>query len=325
MKRVLIAGVGGVAVLLLFSPVILHEAAERGFVGPTKEAPPLVLFVGDIMLDRDTARHARRVGSRALFFAVEDIFARHNVVVGNLEGTITTNPSVSEADNTVLRFTFEPKFAKVLSDAGLTTASLANNHVLDFGEFGLDDTRHYLTEAGITVFGSPFNEQQLATKTTIRDKQICFVGYHELFARDPSKVVEKMQKIEPECDYTVLFAHWGEEYSHEPTASQQELAHLFVDSGADLVLGAHPHAVQPVEVYKNVAIFYSLGNFIFDQGWRADVKRGAMVSVEFDEKETKFTVIPVSTYLEATLAESAVSQAVLADLRLDSSTFVLER
>lgn len=319
--------VGGVVAGALAVPFFLYAPVEKDRFGievPHRGALPAVLFVGDIMLDRSVARHARRVGAETLFAAVEEVFLRHDIVVANLEGTITQNPSVSEVDNTILRFTFAPQFAEALREAGVTTVSLANNHALDFGEFGLDDTRHYLAAAGLAMFGSPHNDSHLATMAVVGDTRLCFVGYHELYTRDPARVVEKLQEIETECSRTTVFAHWGVEYEHEPSTSQVELAHLFVDSGADLVIGAHPHVVQPVEVYSNAAIFYSLGNFIFDQGWSAQVKRGAMVSVEFGEKETKFTVIPTNTYLEATLADKEVSAAVLADLGLSSPTFVLK-
>jgi poly-gamma-glutamate synthesis protein (capsule biosynthesis protein) len=320
MKQIIAVGMGIAAILLLIIPVILYDATER--VVET-QIPVSLLFVGDIMFDRDVARHARLAGEEALFAGVSEILLAHDVVVGNLEGTITGNPSVVQVDNTVLRFTFEPQFAQVLRGAGLTVVSLANNHALDFGEFGFEDTLHHLTEAGLTAFGSPYNEQKLAVQTTLHGKDFCFIGYHELFNRDPSAVVEKIKEIESRCDYTVVFAHWGEEYSQEPTASQRELARLFVDNGADLIIGAHPHVVQPVEIYNNVAIFYSLGNFIFDQGWRSEVKRGLMVSVELEGNMQRFTLIPVNTYLEASLADEVTTQAVLDDLGVDSPTFEL--
>jgi len=325
MKRHTFIAVGGIIALVLAAPVVLKEAEERIEQRQAEDDAPTALFMGDIMLDRSVARHARAVGSQALFAGVKNIFGTHDLVVGNLEGAITENPSVSEVDNSILRFTFAPALAETLADAGITAVSLANNHALDFGEFGYEDTLYYLEGVGIEPFGSPFNETRLAIQTTIDDKTFCFVGYHELFQRDPKRVVEKLEEIEPACTYSVIVAHWGVEYEHEPSVSQKELAHLFVDNGADLVIGAHPHVVQPVEVYKNAAIFYSLGNFIFDQGWKGDVRRGAMVSVKFGEKETTFTVLPVNTYLVATLADSEVSAAVLADLKLDTVVFTLKK
>lgn len=323
MKSLVFVGIGAVVMAVLLVPIVLHEAGRKWIVVPTEA--PTVLFMGDIMFDRDVARHARVVGADALLAGLTSTFAAHDVVMGNLEGTITTNASVAEADNTVLRFTFAPLFAQALRDAGVTTVSLANNHALDFGEFGFEDTRHYLDENGIAAFGSPYNDHALATAAVVRDHMLCFVGYHELFESDPSAVVAKIQDVAPTCDRTIVFAHWGVEYEHQPSVSQQELAHLFVDSGADLVIGAHPHVVQPVEVYNNVAIFYSLGNFIFDQGWMPEVRRGTMVSVEFARNETRFTVLPVTTYLEAAPASDSVAADVLADLGLESATFTLHK
>lgn len=327
MRQEVLIAAGAVGALALCVPLFLYAptGAVREWVTLQKEEPVPLLFVGDIMLDRSVARHARAAGAEALFAGVQNVFSEHRLVVGNLEGTITNNPSVSEASSTILRFTFDPGLAKTIADAGVGVVSLANNHALDFGEFGLEDTLYYLEKADIASFGHPLNESRLATKAEVDGNTFCFVGYHELFYRDPAAVVEKIKEIEPECSKTILFAHWGVEYEHEPSASQQELAHLFVDNGADLVIGAHPHVVQPVEVYNNTAIFYSLGNFIFDQGWRAEVRRGAMVSVAFGDKETTFNIIPVNTYLEATLADTEVSAAVLADLGLTSPTFVLAK
>lgn len=322
-KLISIVVVVAVAGVLLLWPDTLHKGVGRLLAPPPLEEPLSVLFVGDIMLDRAVALRAEAAGDKVLFAGVRDIFAAHDLVVANLEGAITNEPSVSRANPNVLRFTFDPRMAPLLADVGVSAVSLANNHTLDFGEFGFDDTQFYLQEAGIAAFGSPHNDRALATATTVRGKTVCFVGYHELFVSTPTPVVEKLQAIEPECSYSIVFAHWGVEYEHEPSTSQRELAHLFVDSGADLVIGAHPHIVQPVEVYKNVAIFYSLGNFIFDQDWMPEVRRGTMVSVEFTDNKTRFTVLPTNTYLEASLADEAASVAVLADLGLESPTFEL--
>ena len=120
MKNVVLGGVGAAAALVLFLPVVLHQGEGR-MPRPElfEDKPPSMLFVGDIMLDRDVARHARRVGAQKLFENVQPVFTSHDIVVGNLEGTITDNPSVSEDDNTILQFTFEPIGAEGLPGAAL--------------------------------------------------------------------------------------------------------------------------------------------------------------------------------------------------------------
>ena len=313
----ILGGVTSVALLIAVSPFLPKHAPI--VVGPDaladeKDNAISVLLVGDIMLDRGIATHAREVGDKKLFEGVQALLKGHDAVIGNLEGTITSNPSVSQLDNSVMRFTFAPKYAEVLAQLGLSALSLANNHALDFGEFGYDDTRHFLDIAGVSTFGSPFNDAHLAVLKSVKDKNLCVVGYHSLFKPDPASVLTKIKVIREECDYIIIFAHWGEEYQHEPTSKQREFAHAFVDAGADVVVGAHPHVVEPLEIYNNHAIFYSLGNFLFDQGWRPEVKRGVALAVEFSASSTKFTLTPVDTYREVSVAGTSTSQAVLSDL-----------
>lgn len=85
--------------------------------------------------------------------------------------------------------------------------------------------------------------------------------------------------------------HWGEEYSTKPNELQKKLAHSFIDAGADMVIGAHPHVVQTNEIYKGKHIYYSLGNYIFDQWFRPEVKKGLGVEVSFSKKGKEGEVV----------------------------------
>ena len=316
LKLISLAVAAIIVLALLLWPGKLYEATLQvlepvlaPFVLPVR-----VLFVGDIMFDRVVATHADARGDSVLFAGVRELFADRDAVVGNLEGAITDNPSVSQLDHSILRFTFDPRMAKVLRDTGFTAVSLANNHSLDFGGFGYDDTLQYLAAQDIAAFGSPFNEQTLAVELLGHGKKLCLVGYHELFNPDPTSVLAKVTEARALCNLLVLVAHWGVEYEHGPSTRQQQLAHKFIDAGADVIIGAHPHVVEPLEIYKNRAIFYSLGNFIFDQDWRSEVKRGLAVGIDFGDKKTHFTLTPVNTNKEASVAEPSVAQAVLADI-----------
>ncbi|TSC68991.1 MAG: hypothetical protein G01um101456_403 [Parcubacteria group bacterium Gr01-1014_56] len=313
-----LGGVTVVASLIVVAPFLPERAetvAESDRASLTQEDISIsVLLVGDIMLDRGVATHAREVGDERLFKGVEKLFAGHDAVIANLEGAITANPSLSELDNTILRFTFDPTYADLLLQSGFTAVSLANNHALDFGEFGYDDTRGFLYTAGVGSFGSPFNDAHIALQLILKNKKLCMVGYHALFNPDTTSVLSKIKTIRPQCDHLILFAHWGEEYQHEPTPKQRESAHAFVDAGVDVVVGAHPHVVEPLEIYNNHAIFYSLGNFLFDQGFSPQVKRGLAVTIKFSASSTSFTLTPVNTYKEVSIAGATTSQAVLADL-----------
>jgi poly-gamma-glutamate synthesis protein (capsule biosynthesis protein) len=238
---------------------------------------------------------------------------------------MTTNVSVAEVDPKILKFTFDPRFAQLLSGLGFTAVSLANNHALDFGADGYAQTTDFLTQAGIAPFGHPLNTKDLSTIVSTDSKTLCLVGYHSLFDPESAWVEAEIKKLRPTCSYVVVVAHWGEEYQHEPTASQKLKARTFIDLGADLIIGAHPHIVQPVEVYNNRAIFYSLGNFLFDQGFQPEVKRGVAVGVEFASSTTRFTLTPVHTFKQVSLADATTTAAVLTDLGVEGLLFELPR
>ena len=253
-----------------------------------------ILFVGDIMLDRGVAMYAEKQGTEAIFRGVVDIFDRADAVVGNLEGTITAETPVAKSGSGILRFTFDQKFASVLKDAGFTALSLANNHSADFGATGFTATKDILRAVGIKYFGGAVNAGELSTRITFPDTTICLVGYHDLYTFDQTSAISEIGRLDPECPWVVVVAHWGDEYIHEPNARQIKLAHQFVDAGADLVIGAHPHVVQPMESYRGRMIFYSLGNFVFDQSFSFATMHGLAVMVELDAGPPVYPVIEVS-------------------------------
>jgi poly-gamma-glutamate synthesis protein (capsule biosynthesis protein) len=284
------------------------------FWGPPAPESIRVMFGGDIMLDRNVARTARAEGASTLFAGIAERFNDSDIRIANLEGTITTNPSIAQRDNTILRFTFDPEMAKeALAPLNLSAASLANNHALDFYEKGYLRTQVYTEEFGIKPFGHPLNKEgSLSTSVQYNDKNFCFVGYHSLFDADTAAVVAEIAKLRPECWKIVVMPHWGEEYVHTARAGQREAAREFIDAGADLVVGAHPHVVQDHEVYKGKAIFYSLGNFMFDQNFSWGTTHGMLLQADFSDTKTVFTVIP-TTILDqkAGLAEGEDRQKIL--------------
>ena len=113
----------------------------------------------------------------------------------------------------------------------------------------------------------------------------------------------------------MLFAHWGNEYQLVPTERQIKLAHSFIDAGADLIIGSHPHVVEPVEIYNNKAIFYSLGNFIFDQKLSYWTEHGLALNVEWDNAKTLFTLTPTTIEnTEVNIANTEDSRKVISQI-----------
>jgi len=265
---------------------------------------PHLLFVGDIMLDRLVSKRAKEKGDQSLFRNVEEYF-RDSAVVGNLEGSISGQPSVAELNYSDLRFTFDTRFAPYLNSLGFTALSLANNHSDDFGATGLASTRKALLSANMSHFGSPANSRHLSTQVSIAGRTVCLIGYHAVYNATSGPIVRNLEALEGNCDRRIVYAHWGDEYVPHASEKQKKWAHEFVDAGADAVIGAHPHVVQEMEIYRGRPIFYSLGNFMFDQDFSEETRRGLMVRLTPGESRDVYTLIP--TYL----TDAAVSPAPL--------------
>lgn len=313
MNRIFIAR--AVAAMLALAALMFWQSAQApfGVIAQQPKPDPSILFVGDIMLDRNVARHAMASSTDVLFAQVLPLMKSADARVANLEGTITTNPSIAQVDHTILHFTFDPSLAQAaLSPLNLSAVSLANNHSYDFGRTGYDSTRSYLDAWGIKPFGNPYNARALSTTVDVRGKQFCLVGYHSLYGATTTEVVGEITALWSACYKVIVFAHWGVEYQPVANAAQQAQAHEFIDAGADLVIGAHPHVVENIETYKGKAIFYSLGNFMFDQDFSWATTHGLAVKATFGATSTTFVLTPITIVgQEASVANEADAARVL--------------
>lgn len=247
--------------------------------------PARVVFVGDMMFDRTIRAFAEAKGYGYPLSCAKGYLAGFDLAVGNLEGPITASPSASrgtvpgDANNT--RFTFDPRVAPALAEAGFGAVSLANNHIYDFGRDGVASTVAALDAAGVRSFGAP-GRAQVAT-TSVAGRRLAFVAFNEFLGEaDPERAISAIWKADKEADFVAVYAHWGAEYGPE-NGYQRALAHRFIDAGADLVVGAHPHVIQGHEAYQGGHIYYSLGNFVFDQYWNEGVRTGLALEAEIGD------------------------------------------
>ncbi len=197
----------------------------------------------------------------------------------NLETPITEKCKVT---NEGMMFCADKNHAKELSNQGIDLVSLANNHTLNHGRSGLNQTIQYLTDSNIGYTGV----QNIYYKT-INNTKFAFLGYDGIECYEPlscidkSKIKKDIQTAKNNSDVVIIMYHWGTEYTHNPTSQQIDIAHYSIDNGADLILGNHPHWYQPVEIYKNKLIMYSHGNLIFDQMWSEKTKEGIVGKYKF--------------------------------------------
>lgn len=193
------------------------------------------------------------------FSRVKYLFGDDDYSYVNLEGTLTTS---SKKTTKKYNFKGDPKYVNILLAGGIEGVNIANNHSNDYGTQGYTDTVKYLSEAGIDYFGHDY-----VLIKNIKGKRIAFVGYTGvgLWVDSDKKMAKTIKELKENNQVDVVIAnfHWGIEYSHSMTTTQRNRAHLAIDSGADIVIGSHPHCLQGLETYHGKYIVYSLGNFVF--------------------------------------------------------------
>lgn len=254
--------------------------------------PKTVLFLGDVMLDRAVKR---LMDKNSLLYPIENMrnfLTGTDIVVGNLEGPAVANPTYTL--DTSMRFNFGPEALDLLHYAKINLVSLANNHTLDKDKDGLIQTKELLSKKNINYFGDPIS---CGEENIYEADGIVLVGLNKTFPINctQEQIVKLIKNVRREnsSDFVIVFIHWGEEYKPTSNAAQKELAHLMIDGGADLVIGSHPHVVEEIEQHKGKLIFYSLGNFIFDQYFSKETQEGLAVGLELYDNKTLIRLFPL--------------------------------
>jgi gamma-polyglutamate biosynthesis protein CapA len=270
----------------------------RTLPGITKTFEPqrtaTVLFVGDMMFDRHIRTVIERSGPGVILAGAAPLLAEADLNVGNLEGPITDNPSQSQGtkvgDLTNMRFTFSPTIRELLTKHRFGLVSIGNNHIRDFDDTGVHATTGYLSSAGIAYVGDPTGASAEPVIREIEGVRIAFVAYSDFVAGDADRARHAIAAAEGQGDVTVVLAHWGSEYETEPSPRVRELARSFVDAGADLIIGTHSHVIGAVEDIGGARVYYSLGNFVFDQYFEPSVRCGLAVKATLIKKEGATTI-----------------------------------
>ncbi len=259
-----------------------------------REKPVIIFMGGDVMLDRNAKLLIDKNGLDYPFKNIKEKIKESDIAVANLEGVFTDEESIALKNNNILRFTFDPKLISILNDAGFDALSQANNHTNDFGNKGLMTSYNYLKNHNILPFGDYFNEQDQVA-TFLKDKEkIAFVGFNEFAYKNFDNVLNLISLYKGQSYFVIVMPHWGIEYKDVSSDFQKEWAYKFIDSGADVVVGAHPHVVQTLEFYKGKPIFYSLGNFIFDQYFSKETSEGLVLNFSISESKIKIELLPIS-------------------------------
>lgn len=239
-----------------------------------------ISLTGDIMLSRGVQRYLEEYGYDYPYEDVSELFLQDDLTIGNLECPITDNGNNA---NKAKRFLFkaDKDNAAALKRAGFDCLNLANNHTMDYMSSGLHDTMACLDEQGLAYVGA--SENASLKKPYFFEKHGIRVGvlaYSALpaegyFFNKDKPTIQYISTMDfsgmeediaaAECDFLIVYFHWGIEYQPYKSDTQELIAKKAIDLGADFVVGSHPHVLQEPELYKYKYIYYSLGNFIFDK------------------------------------------------------------
>lgn len=251
-----------------------------------------ILNFGDMMFDRGVRAYTQKGKDPFEFIrGTEGNFLKGvDFIIGNLEGPIIETPR-AECQNKELTFQFASTTNRLLYAANFDLVNLANNHSFDCYQVGIDSTQKYLGNYSMGYFGNRTLETSYVIKK-VHDKNIAFVGIDQTTQPVPvENFYPLVKKLKSENDYVVINIHWGYEYDTLQSKIQEDIAHNLIDNGADVIFGHHPHVIQPVEIYKGKAVFYSLGNLIFDQQ-TPDTNQGIGAGLVFGDDKTNFYIFP---------------------------------
>ena len=261
---------------ILWSPGLVRQSAVE------------ISFVGDVYPDMMEGITAKSLEKQREYFKDSDI------VLCNLESPITTSRSktggksaeaVKAKKDYILKS--HPSNAGYLTKSGVTAVSLANNHIMDYGDRGLQDTLYHLKKLNIAYCGAGNNidEAESAVIIDVRGRKVAIAGFSEIKPlgsaatayysgiatiqyppgkADLQKIKSSMEKAAKEgAEIFIVSIHWGKEHSGEIESYQRKFAKLLIDEGVDCVVGHHPHVLRDVEFYNDKTIAYSLGNYFF--------------------------------------------------------------
>lgn len=280
---------------------------EDGGADPEPEDSTIrFVFAGDILLSDHVLAAYNKTGTigSVVDQGLRDVIDGSDVFMANQEFPFSNRGSAA-ADK---QFTFRlpPEKVSLLKEMGIDIVTLANNHALDFGTDALLDTCDTLDEAGIYRVGAGANleEARKPVIMEIKGKTIGFLGASRvipvgswnatatspgmLTTYDPAMLLEDIKSAKETCDFVIVYVHWGIERDEYPQDYQRTMGKQYIDAGADMVIGSHPHVLQGMEYYNSKPIVYSLGNFVFG----SSIPKTALLTADWDGENLSLAFVP---------------------------------
>ncbi|WP_219836034.1 CapA family protein [Paenibacillus sp. R14(2021)] len=256
-----------------------EEQPSGGAIAPSGEKQVKLSFAGDILLAASVEKLMLKNGFEYPYAKVLKFLNKADFMAANLETPVTLRGTPAADKQYVYKSS--PDALPALKESGIDLVNLANNHSMDQGEEGLLDTIDYLNKAGLANMGAGRDDIEAYKPVIVKANgiSVAYIGLSRVIptgswkagkahpglaeSYDPTRAVAAIKQAKEQADLVVVMVHWGTELSDSPNPDQTRLGHTYVDAGADLVIGSHPHVLQGMESYKGKWIAYSLGNFIF--------------------------------------------------------------
>jgi poly-gamma-glutamate synthesis protein (capsule biosynthesis protein) len=237
------------------------------------------------------------------FEKTADILKNADMTIINLEAPLITNCPIT---NGGMVFCGDVRHVEGFIFAGVDAANLANNHMGNWGPEGVDSTVSILKANNIVPFG-----HTNPVFYDVNGLRIALLGYNDIGSQvgvahvDEETFEQDITQAKQQADLVFVSFHWGVEYTHQPNSRQIDIAHRAIDAGADFIIGNHPHWVQPPELYKEKLIVYAHGNFIFDQMWSEETRKGVIGNYTFYDTQmidAEFIPVVIEDYGQPHLA-----------------------
>ena len=268
-----------------------------------------LLAGGDVNMGRLIGQKILAGGIDYPFTNIADTLRGADITFVNLESQLADLGGETQSPTNEYRFAGPPEGAISLANAGIDIVSIANNHMWDYGKDALFETIDNLEMAGVLHVGASKNmeDKYKATIIEVKNQKVAFLAMttllngYERFAQDyvsfnnEEEIVKEIRRIRDDVDYLFVSIHTGTEYKLTPDKLMEQLSHRFIDEGADGVIGHHPHVPQPIEMYNEKPILYSLGNFAFWQPFSFETQHSYLAELVLDNGTIKLNTIPINS------------------------------
>ena len=296
--------------------------SDKNFSSYPPEKIRVLIATGDVIPARSVNYQANsRRDFRWPFEKTAEVLENADLTLINLESPLVPNCPLT---NSGMIFCGDARNIEGLTFAGVDVASLANNHLENYGEKGVTSTVKVLEETGIL----PVLENQPQVKD-VRGLRFGFAAFHDLVQPQlaiekeySDKIASQVAELKKQSDVVIVSFHWSAEYTSIPSQRQRDLAHLAVDNGADLIIGNHPHWIQPVEIYHDKLIVYAHGNFVFDQMWSEKTKEGVVGKYTFLDNrliDAEFLPVKIVDFGQPYFLQDFAKEKILKEMKEGSS------